>query len=906
MLQIIKNSFTKLLLLLFLFVATLPTLAQTILLGQVTDSITQQGLAGVHIQLKDKMIGTTTDNTGSFRLTITQKLPIILVFSLLGYQSKEKLISNNEKILLNLTEQAIMGQEVVVSASRVEQNILESPVAIEKIGLRQLKQIANNDFYASLSSLKGVDVVASSLNYKTVNVRGFATNGNQRLVQLVDGMDNNAPGLGFAAGNLIGLSDLDLESMELLQGTASALYGANAISGALLMQSKNPFQYQGASTFVRTGVNNVGSENGAKLYVEGGLRYAKAFFKDRLAFKFTTYGMNGTDWAANTYADRNSLQNLQKPQNPAHEGINLYGDEATFFIPSVAQNLLQQGALTQNAYNLVKENNNNINRTGYKEQEIADYKIRNIKLNGALHYRITTNLEAIAQVNYGEGTSNYTGGNRFCFRNFSMFQAKTELKSSNFYLRLYHTATNSGDTYDISTLGSLLNEVASPTDIWAKEYVKNYAQNLSNGQNDTDAQNNARLFADRNRILPNTERFFAVKDSLTRIAQPAGAGFVDRSRMWQAEGMYNFSSLFKFVEVITGFNYRISRLDSKGTLFADKNGRILEIHELGGYLQVAKSFYQDRIKITSSVRYDKNQNFAGQFTPRVGAVVQFLPNHYLRFSYQTGFRVPTAQNQYIDLDVIRGRAIGGLPEFIERYQLIQNPVYTLQAIRDSLLDRKPLQAYTFQEFKPEKVQSFEIGYRAIIRNMFSIDAYYYQNYYTDFIKNITFVQSKTGTISGLLANNVQGYLMPVNDSRQVESNGYGITFSVALPKDFLFHTNFSADKLLTQFAANEIAEYNTPPFRYNIGLSNTKFWKKTGFAINYRWQDSFIWESTFATGKVPSYGSLDAQFSIQLPRYKGQIKIGGSNILNAYNLQAFGNPQVGAVYYVQILLDELF
>ena len=67
-------------------------------------------------------------------------------------------------------------------------------------------------------------------------------------------MDNAAPGLNFAAGNLVGINEIDIQSVELLPGAASALYGANAIKGILLMNSKSPFDFPGFSAYIKSGV----------------------------------------------------------------------------------------------------------------------------------------------------------------------------------------------------------------------------------------------------------------------------------------------------------------------------------------------------------------------------------------------------------------------------------------------------------------------------------------------------------------------------------------------------------------------------------------------------------------------------------------------------------------------------
>ena len=57
-------------------------------------------------------------------------------------------------------------------------------------------------------------------------------------ISFVDGMDNQAPGLNFSVGAIIGLSELDVDNLELLSGASSALYGPGGMNGTLLMTSK--------------------------------------------------------------------------------------------------------------------------------------------------------------------------------------------------------------------------------------------------------------------------------------------------------------------------------------------------------------------------------------------------------------------------------------------------------------------------------------------------------------------------------------------------------------------------------------------------------------------------------------------------------------------------------------------
>jgi outer membrane receptor protein involved in Fe transport len=82
----------------------------------------------------------------------------------------------------------------------------------------------------------------ASLTFRTVTTRGFLASGNNRFNQLIDGMDNQAPGLNFSVGNIVGLTEPDVDNMELLSGASSALYGSGGMNGTLLINSKNPFK----------------------------------------------------------------------------------------------------------------------------------------------------------------------------------------------------------------------------------------------------------------------------------------------------------------------------------------------------------------------------------------------------------------------------------------------------------------------------------------------------------------------------------------------------------------------------------------------------------------------------------------------------------------------------------------
>ncbi|WP_026210466.1 TonB-dependent receptor [Flexithrix dorotheae] len=943
------------------------SLAQSTISGTVKDENTGEPLIGANIVIKGKLVGTTTNLDGQFNLQSSVAPPFTLVFSVVGYSPKEvDVTQDGQNLEVALEEAVVFGQEIVVSASRVEESILESPVSIEKLDIIAIREAPTASFYDALVNLKGVDMSTQSMTFKSIATRGFNSNGNLRMVQLIDGMDNQAPGLNFSVGNIVGISELDLESVELLPGASSALYGPNAINGILLMNSKNPFQYQGLSASVKAGINQPQEGSGAefKPFYEAGIRYAKAF-NDKWAFKVNASYFSAEDWHAQDFRDR-TQDGGTRINNPEYDGVNTYGDEAisSSNMKSTAQAMIDAGVLPPGSDALVPDQV--VTRTGYEEADLVNYDAESVKLTGALHYRFNDNLEGILQANYGAGTTVYTGLDRYSIANFNLSQIKLELKGSNFFVRGYTTQERAGDAYASGTLGVLMNEAYKPSQQWHPEYVGAYLQAIGAGASNMAAHNAARAFADQGRYEPGTPEFEAAKSRIISTPIPAGAQFLDKTNLYHAEGMYNFSNQIDFMEVIVGANFRMYDLNSEKTLFElDENGEEYNINEYGGYVQLSDRFLNEQLKVSASIRYDKNENFKGQFTPRASAVYTLAQNHNFRASYQTGFRIPTNQDQYINLETPQARLVGGLDLFKQKYNMYNNPVYTpanlevfgaafqgallpstvratnevTQEVMDGTIAPEDAEAevqrrtiqYSLEasvgeldpvdhkEFKPEKVYSFEFGYKGLIGQKLLIDAYYYSNQYKDYIAANPVVQSAPveGPSNPLaligLAGDRQVYSYPVNVDEDIYTFGWAIGLDYSLPKGFTIGGNFSYNKLKDAQKFKDqglLVQFNTPETKYNISFGNRNLVENLGFNLTYRWQDEFLWESSFASfgtnisTTVPSYSTLDAQLNYKISSIKSIVKIGASNLFNNRYRQAFGNPTAGGMYYVSLVFDQ--
>ncbi|MGZ3950351.1 MAG: TonB-dependent receptor plug domain-containing protein, partial [Flavisolibacter sp.] len=413
---------------------------------------------------------------------------------------------------------------------------------------------------------------------------------------------------------------------------------------------------------------------------------------------------------------------------------------------------------------------------------------------------------------------------------------------------------------------------------------------------------------DQGRLLPGSAGYQDAFNQAKRTTiGKGGAKFEDRTDMYHFEGQYNFTNI-KAVDWLIGASYRIYHLNSNGSIFADTTGPI-NIRESGIYTQVQKSLFDDVLRLTGSLRYDKNENFEGRVTPRATALIRVFPNNNIRVSYQSAYRFPTTQDQYINL--LTGGVnylIGGLPVFNTYFKFDTNPAYTAESIvayRNSVAAGAPnpslLAQAQFKTIKPERANSYEVGYRGLLTQKLLVDAYVYYSQYKDFIGRTAVGRGHSGNPANApvdLASpfTTDNYSFVINTSN-VNALGWGLSINYALAKGYEFSANVSSDKL-HNVPSNIVTFFNTPEYRYNIGFGNSDLGKGVGFNAQWRWQDKVYWEGTFGTGEIPSFGTLDLQLSYRLPAIKSMIKLGGSNFLNHYYRSAFGNPNIGGLYYV--------
>jgi outer membrane receptor protein involved in Fe transport len=888
--------------------------------GIVLSKATQAGVPAVSVTIKGSSEGTYTDDKGKFSIDFKGSFPVTLIVSSIGYQQQEVVLNSEEFVTVTLQNVSTLGQEVVVAATRTPSRILESPVTIERISALNIRNSPQVSYYDMISKLKGVDVVTASLTFSSPSTRGFNGSGNLRLNQIVDGMDNQAPGLNFSVGNVIGLTGLDVASVELLPGASSALYGPGGMNGAIIINSKDPFHYQGLSFEEKTGIMNINNDSrNPSPYYDWSLRWAKKV-SDKFAFKIGGELVQAKDWVANDYRDYDRLgttggiKNGTRETDPNYDGVNVYGDETTADIRTNILNPLAQLAPFYAPYINSLPASMPVSRTGYLEKDVIDPNTINFKMFGELSYKITDKTTFNAEGFWGTGNTVYTGSDRYSLLNLKVGQYKAELVNKNWFLRAYTTQENAGDSYNATVTTRLVNEAWKPSggiDGWYAQYALAFLNAKMAGETDISAQNSARAVADIGRPAPGSPEFKQLFDQIRSIPISKGGGlFVDKTDLYSAEGQYDFSpKTSKVADVLIGGDYKRYVLNSEGTLFADSTRKI-PINEVGAYIQASKKIFGERLNLIASGRYDKNENFAGRFTPRFSAVIKVAEDNNIRLSYQQAYRFGSTQQQWINLRVAGGTAlIGGLQSLKDYYHFSENPVYTID---NNLFSGNP-QVQHFDKFKAESVNSFEAGYKGLLFNKkLLVDLYGYYGTYHDFIARILVAQSVNGdksvftdsvTVRANLNNPnlVTTYSVPTNVKGNVNTYGFGVGLNYSLPHNFLLGANVTSDHL-DNVPEGFIAAFNAPEYRFGATFSNTGFGNENryGFNITYRWQDKVNYQEDFANGLVPAFQTLDAQVSYKFPQQKMLLKLGGTNILNQYYRDGFGNPAIGGLYYVSI------
>jgi outer membrane receptor protein involved in Fe transport len=932
--------------------------AQTIK-GVITDGATGEPLVGAAVMIKGTTIGTQTDFDGKFSFETSQQPPFTLIISFLGYDNTEiqvtslDAIKSGLKIKLNASSLKIEDVEVV--DTRITEKQKESPLTVETMGIIAIKETPAANFYEGLGALKGVDVMASSLSFKVINTRGFNSTSPVRTLQIIDGVDNQSPGLNFSLGNFLGASELDVQKVDLIVGASSAYYGPNAFNGVIAMQTKSPFIHKGLSVLLK---------GGERALFEAGFRWAHPIQnkkgEDKFAYKLNFSFLRANDWEADNMEPATESR-VGKDNPGGYDAVNVYGDE----------DLAGGNDFTSLGGQIDYPGLGIFYRTGYREVDLVNYNTRNYKASASLHYKINKNIEAIIASSFASGTTVYQGENRYNLKDILFFQNRFEIRQEGkFFVRLYATNEDAGNSFDAVVTAFRLNEASKKNTDWNLNYSSYFLQKYRNkirqfGDSLGTIQqmwqqtgypyfipydtaranrilaayrdslvkyhNDTRYYTDNvgnvfqnPRYEPGTARFDSMYRAITTTNfNEGGSRFFDKSALYHMHSEYKFSPK-DWAEITLGANARLYVPNSRGTIFQDTmkyrierrvvdsittvNDTIKEGYnritnfEFGFYGGIEKKLLDNKIKLNLAMRLDKNVNFNYLYSPAVSMVYSPSVNHTVRLSFSSAIRNPTLADQYLYYDVGRAILLGNLSGY-------QNLV-TIPSFRDYLNSRNTdtLVYFDVKPIRPEVCRSLEVGYRATLFKHVYLDASYYFSFYKCFIGYKLGIDLVYDSVSKFPLD-VQAYRVATNSEDLVTTQGFSAAISYFFKKYYTISGNYSWNVIDLRDADREIIPaFNTPEHKFNIGISGRgipiRSVKNWGFSVNYKWIEGFTFQgSPQFTGDIPSYGMLDVQINKVVPKIYCTFKVGASNVLNNKVYLVYGGPRVGRLAYVSILFE---
>ncbi len=929
-----------------LLFATMALHAQNVISGTIRDKGTNETLIGAAVSIKGTTNGVITDINGKWELKFNNELPVTVVVTYLGYRTIEfNAAKNGESFALRMESEEKNIAEVKVLGDRVSQKLKESPVTIERLGIQEIKQTSAVGFYEGLSALKGVDMTSASLGFKIINTRGFNSTSPVRTLQIIDGVDNQAPGLNFSLGNFVGASEIDVERVDIVVGANSATYGPNAFNGVIDIQTKDPYKYEGVNVMVKGAQRNlfegalrvahVSKEMELNKYTDGlynaYARFNNNVLKDRFAYKFNVSYLQAFDWNATNYGPTVSSENGEDAAGTAgYDAVNIYGEsqygtftkkypffELGFDGADPANQDVKNypsywktGTLDGLTYPLLY-----VYRTGYKEKDLTNYNTSSLKLQGGVYYKLPKSIGTLSyNYNYGTGTTVYQGDNRYSTKDIKFIQQKVELKGDRHFIRAYETREDAGNSYDLVFTGFKLLQNQKKDEDWYNDFQEEAQRAVMNGVTDKDeVVRQARKYADsetprgKGYLQPGTASYDSALTSIRSNPSFQGGGtkFQDQSYMRHIQGQYDFdiSKIATFLPKTfkIGGNYRYFNPSSNGTIFSDTlidrndfNKGFTDIHtwEYGVYVNTEKEILKEKVKLIGSLRYDDHQNFKPFYTPALSAIIRVRQTDNIRVSYSTAYRNPTLQDQYLLYDI----GIAQLRGNLNGYTVVLPANYYGP---NGIINNGPYVPLYIDPVKPEKVRTVEIGYKGIVLRNIYLDASYYYSLYNDFLGYI--IGFAATDKNGTPAIDPRPTRVAANAKSDVTTQGVSIGTNYYFPKYFNIGANYTYSELLKKDNDDPLIPYfNTPKNKVNANFGGRDIYN-FGFNVAYKWVQGFdYYGSPQFTGPVKSYGLVDAQINYTFPKYGTTVKAGCSNLLNNLHFEAYGAPLLGRLAYISV------
>ncbi len=565
--------------------------------GKVTDAQSKEPVIGANVYLEGTTSGTVTDVNGMYDFSVAPG-DYVLIISYVGYANKSQRLSlsagQTATVDVALEVSNLLGQEVIVSASRQAEKITNAPATVSVINSRSIAELPSFNVAELLGRQRGLDYVRSGVLGIGVNARGFNSAFNPKNLQVNDGRFSTLIATGLPLGALSTTVKEDVERIEVVLGPSSALFGPNAHNGLINTITKNPRTSQGTT----------------------------------LAVGFTSSlqdGLFGETPHAMSYRLRHAMK-LGEKLSFKVSGEYTQGQEFTFHdtvyvgVGPTALPLTELGSAFDN-----------------EGKPQPDFGFSSLRGEAQVYYAVTPKSDIIAS--YGGSRSNNIGNTnagRNQIRDWLVNWVQLRYVSPRFFAQVYNTWSSTDSTFAMNqrtvnhfTLINARDGNGQPVFTPREALERSYGQ-----------------------------QWAAVPALPTGgVLLNRGALFQDQSRRLNAEAQYNnrLGSNFSF---ITGVQYQRDNANSNGTYLLDKNkDGVVEdivIGQIGGYLQLDYKIGSN-FKAVLAARADQHDLYGFNFIPK-GALVYYNDNGSFRVTYGKGIAAPTILN--LEANIFGGLLLG--------------------------------------------------------------------------------------------------------------------------------------------------------------------------------------------------------------------------------------------------------
>jgi len=707
--------------------------------GVIKDATTDGPIVGANIVFIGTNIGGASDINGSFIITNIPEGKYKIKISYIGYKTFTKNITivNNKTLTIDvkLNRTVILGNLVVVTASRKPEKLTQAPATIDVMTSKDIEELTINPGEL-MARQKGVDYVRTGVEGMGINIRGFNSAFNIKNLQMNDNRLATLIATSLPLGLMSIVTKDDIDHVEVILGPAGALYGPNANNGLVNTITKDPRYSQGLT---------LAAAGGSQSTWSGRIRYAKVVNK-KFAFKLTGSYSQGIDF---NYTDS------------VYVGIK-----------------------------------------GYPEFNL-DRRFNNSKIAAGFYYTFKPDYDFI--LTYGHSNSNnigVTNAGRNQIKDWKINILQGRFISPHFFAQLYHTWSNTSDTYAMN------------------QRTQNYHSFLNAGFSQAEAAR--RSFNEA----------WSGTSPTSGIALNRGAVFKDASRRWNGEVQYN--QTFSGLNVITGVQWQEDIANSKHTYLLDANGPI-KLDQYGFYAQLEYPIANSGLKLMAAARGDDHELYGFNFIPKAGITYTSHAGTF-RITYGKGIAAPSILN--LSANIFGGLLLGNGEGF-------------------TLSNGKKI-----PKLVVETINSIEAGYKGVIDNKLYVDVNAYYNISQNFlspVKNIAdaahgvFVAKRGATpiqdiIPGTPAVGSPFILTYLNFGK-VNTYGVDIGLNYYLNKNLTFvfnysYFNFSLDKTDMKNDGNGDGKVtntdlpiNTPKNKLGFGV-NASYNKFFG-SIFGRWIEAY-------------------------------------------------------------------